>query len=108
MSDLPPLKPRNLLNFDTLLVLPIVLIALTWGVDFVGCRFGYQLGLTRWMFGTIDPLLTGIAVLFALIGAVKLGLRKGGAGYFVMAAALMLLPRLFEAYAPALCAVSPA
>lgn len=102
-SMLPP-SASQWLRLDNLLVGALLVTAGGWLVDFLGCRFGYSLGVLNWLYGTLEPLGLAIAVFCALIGAVLLAFRKSPLLWFVTAGALLILPRLFEGYAPISCA----
>jgi hypothetical protein len=106
LSRLPHLPPdaSRWLRLDNLLIGALVLAGLGWLVDFLGCRFGYRVGLLRWLYGTLEPLGLGIAVLCALVGAILLAFRRSSAApWLVTAAVLLIVPRVFGHYAPALC-----
>ena len=101
-APLPP-AASQWLRLDNLLIGALLLTAGGWLVDFLGCRFGYSLGVLNWLYGTLEPLGLAIAVFCALIGAVLLAFKKSPLLWFITAGALLILPRLFEGYAPAAC-----
>lgn len=98
-----PSSASQWLRLDNLLVGALLLTAAGWLVDFLGCRFGYRFGVLNWLYGTFEPLGLAIAVFCALIGAVLLACKRSPLMWFITAGALLVLPRLFEGYAPAAC-----
>jgi len=102
-SPRPP-HPAHWLRLDNLLVGALLLTAGGWLVDLMGCRLGYRLDVLNWLYGTFEPLGLAIAVLCALVGAVGLVFKQSPLLWFTTAGGLLILPRLFEGYAPVACA----
>jgi hypothetical protein len=105
LSPAPIPPAASLLRLDNLLVGVLALVALGWASDFLGCRFGYRLGVLTWLYATLEPLGLALSVFCALAGLVLVAFRKNGLAWLLSGAALFVLPRLFEHYAPASCAV---
>lgn len=103
-APIPP-SAASLLRLDNLLVGVLALAALGWAADFLGCRFGYRLGMLPWLYATLEPLGLALSVFCVLAGLVLVAFRKNGLASLLNGGALLVLPRLFEAYAPAGCVV---
>jgi len=107
MNRLPLDTPAasRMLRLDNLLIGALVVVALGWLADFLGCRFGYRLGVLNWLYGTLEPLGLAISVFCVMIGMVLVAFRKNGLSWLLTGGALLILPRLLEGYAPTACAL---
>jgi hypothetical protein len=107
MTRLPLDTPSasRLLRLDNLLIGALILVALGWATDSLGCRFGYRLGVLTWLYGTLEPLGLAISVFCVLVGLVLVAFRKNGLAWLLTGGGLLILPRLLEGYAPVACAV---
>lgn len=102
---MPPSLPasRRWARADNLLVGLVLALMLAWGLDLVACRLGLRLGAMGWLSTHLDLLGLAVASVALLVGLILVGLRRPALRWFVVAGAVLVVPRLVDVYAPAGC-----
>jgi hypothetical protein len=87
-------------RLDNLVMLAVLIVAIAWAVEFLGCSIGVRIPALAWTFATLQPLTMTIVLFAIIIGLFASVFGRAGLPYFVLAGVVLILPSVVEVYAP--------